>query len=132
MNKRPSVFKRNLVVDHKIQLPLLTYSLGMTAVGVALSAGFATLWATLHNPNNSQWMSSLIFLCSAIVIFTIMLFVGLLVTNKVAGPISRLHKHIIDVAEGKTIDPIETRKDDFLSQDLIRDYNRMLEKLRSQ
>jgi nitrogen fixation/metabolism regulation signal transduction histidine kinase len=131
MNKRPYLHKRSLLVDRNIQIPILVYSVAVSTLGVTLAAAFAVYGAHLIN-FRVDFTSSLIFVVGcAFFCYSIMMIAGLYLTNKIAGPIYRMHMHMKEVCEGKSPEPLTTRDDDFVNKDLIKQYNQLLEKLKN-
>jgi methyl-accepting chemotaxis protein len=56
-----------------------------------------------------------IFVGTAAVAFVAVCLIGLVLSHRVAGPLYRLHKHMKDVADGKTTEEVRFRtKDHFL------------------
>ncbi len=128
MNKRPSFYKRTLWVDRSIQLPLLTFTLAMATVGTTGVAAFSVYYVTLFPPGSDDLIVKLVWFLAAFLCYGIMLWLGLFVTNRVAGPLIRMKEHMEALNRGERPEPLTARKDDFVNHDLIKAYNDLVEK----
>ncbi len=126
-NHRPPLHRRRLLIDKSIQIPLLTYSVCMTSIGLVVASAFSVLWANVMESEFS-WLGPFVLVGGGVLSFAIMIFLGLFVTNRVAGPLFRLRQHMQAVADGENPDPIVSREDDFTSE-LFREYNRLLARM---
>jgi nitrogen fixation/metabolism regulation signal transduction histidine kinase len=70
-----------------------------------------------------------IFLATACVAFAAVCSLGLMLSHRVAGPLYRLQKHILDVAEGRTDDNVKFRQKDYF-QEVASAYNLQMERHR--
>jgi signal transduction histidine kinase len=77
---------------------------------------------------NQASTMNVIFLVTAIVAFAFIIFSGLFLSHRVAGPLHRLKKHMNDVIEGKSTKNVSFREKDFFL-DVAETYNRQLEHL---
>ena len=71
----------------------------------------------------------LVFLVTGIVCFLILIIAGLYISHRVAGPLYRLHKHMNDVADGKTTNEVKFRNKDYFPE-LAEAYNKQLKRLK--
>lgn len=75
---------------------------------------------------NGYASEAVVFVVSLITL--LVLFVGgLLLSNRIAGPLMRIERHLNDFAEGKTSGPVQLREGD-LFQELAEAVNRALRK----
>lgn len=130
MNKRPYLHKRSLLVDRNVQIPILVYSIAVSTLGVTLAAAFSVYGAHLINFKASFTLSLVFITGCAFFCYSIMLIAGLYLTNKIAGPIHRMHMHMKELCEGKDPGPLTTRDDDFINKELISQYNKLVQKLK--
>ncbi len=128
MNQRPSLFKRKLWVDRSIQLPLLAYSITMAAVGTAAAAMFSVFYVLFLPQVTNGTMLYILWGVGALFCLSIMVGIGLFVTNRVAGPLLRMKEHMEALSRGESPEPLTPRKDDYVNKDLIDAYNRLVEK----
>ena len=91
---------------------------------------FSVLGASDFANGSVSYPYMLFTLGGAILSYSLMLLIGLYVTNRVAGPLYRLREHMEAFNRGEKIGPLETRSDDYVSKDLIEQYNLMMEKLK--
>ena len=127
MNNRPPIYKRSLLIDRSIQVPLLLYTLCMATIGIALVVGLSAYWTLLMPQSTSPWVSPILMAGGALFAYAIMVLLGLYVTNRVAGPLHRLKEHMEAVTKGENPGPLEPRKDDYVNQELIEQYNKLIE-----
>lgn len=125
---RPLLHKRSLLIDKGIQIPLMVYSMAMAAMGVLLATAFSVLWTTSTVLELPIWYIYSMMFLGAITSFLVMLFIGLYVTNKVAGPLYRLKQHMKSVSEQDKVEPLHIRESDFTTE-LLQTYNEMLKKI---
>ena len=71
-----------------------------------------------------------LFLGTSLVVTLILVVGGLILSNKVAGPIYRLNKHMNQISDGEIDRPVNFRKGDFFPE-LAVAFNRVLAKLKS-
>lgn len=71
-----------------------------------------------------------VFLVTAILVWVVILIIGWVVSHRVAGPLHRLMKHFQDVADGKTINDVTFRTNDYFSE-VAESYNRQLSYFRN-
>ncbi len=128
MNKRPIFHKRQLLIDRNIQMPLLAYSIGMATLGMAIAIVFFTYSFHFVNFQANYMMAVVFTLGCAIFCYSLIIVAALYISNKIAGPIYRLHKHMSELYEGKDPGPLKTREDDYFSQELVDKYNQLIQK----
>ena len=130
MNKRPYLHKRMLLVDRNIQIPILVYSLALSTLGIAIAALFSVYFSHWINLKNNFAASICFLIGTASFCYSIMVIVGLYLTNKIAGPIYRLQMHMKEICDGKNPEPLQTRDTDYVNKELINQYNQMIEQLK--
>ena len=124
---RKNFFLRQLVINRRLQWLLMIYSGGMCLFGILAVQFFTlfysneptTLFGKLMIPG--EWV--IVFPAAAIFCS---LWAGLIMTNRVAGPIYRLQRHMKATIAGKEIGPFKIRKGDFF-QDVAITYNEVME-----
>ena len=127
MIKRPFLHRKKLFIDRDIQLPLLMYSIAMATLGVAIAAIFSVYAAKWINFGGDFILSLVFIVGCAGFCYSVMLLFGLFISNKIAGPIYRMRIHMKELCEGKNPKPLETRESDFMSKELIAQYNQLIE-----
>jgi methyl-accepting chemotaxis protein len=70
-----------------------------------------------------------IFLGTAAAVFSTVCTIGLILSHRVAGPLYRLNRHMLDVAEGKTTNNVKFRTKDHF-QEIAHAYNLQMERYR--
>ena len=70
-----------------------------------------------------------IFLGACLVVFIAVVYFSMRLSNKIAGPLYRLDRHMQAVAEGKTDHPVTFREGDYFLE-LAVSYNAQLERLK--
>ena len=132
VKKRPSFFKRTMIVDRKTQYAILFYSMLVAMMTVLLTGiFFVTLQSasTLVDPTASSFTYFLIIALLWAVVMICLALLGILLSHRIAGPVHRMRVHMQKVAEGGVIEELKLRKDDHF-MDLADDYNKVLERLR--
>ncbi len=120
--------QRTYIVNRNLQLTIILYSLILAAWISLANIIFQTVllgrWGKFVQLNYMYLVPA-----ATIIMFTSAILFGLVLTNRIAGPIFRLRQHMEDVAEGKTHQPMEFRKADYFS-DLIEPYNKIVVRLK--
>jgi nitrogen fixation/metabolism regulation signal transduction histidine kinase len=120
--------KRKYIVNRKLQLTIILYSLVLA--GIVSLIDFAFQYIIFHPPRVvSRVNLPMLFLGIGFIVFVTAIFAGVILTNRVAGPMFRLRAHMDDVADGKILFPLDFRKNDFFLE-LIIPYNKILTKLK--
>ena len=121
-------YKRILLIDRKLQLTVILYSVLLAAWVSFQSFIFQSAvlgrFGNLSKAGLYVGIPLLFLLMSCSVIF-----IGLIITNRIAGPIYRLRKHMEGVASGQEITEITFRKADYFAE-LIEPYNKIMKQLR--
>lgn len=128
VRKRPPIHRRRLLIDRAIQIPLLTYSVAMASVGILTASVSSVFWRIVVQSDDYQWASSYVLALGALLAFGLMIFVGLYLTNRIAGPLYRMREHMKAIADGANPEPIVSREDDYMGE-LFKEYNRLIEKI---
>lgn len=134
-NRRPSKF----LINPKFQLGFLSYILGLAVVNFTIF--YASFWVVFENfyktgqamnlPPRSFYFQFLnqqhstlntVFIIVGVVNTLILVFGGIALSHRVAGPLYRLKSHALSVSEGKTDVDVKFRKYDYF-QDLAEAYN---------
>jgi nitrogen fixation/metabolism regulation signal transduction histidine kinase len=133
VRNRPSLFKRQLLVDKKMQFAIIVYSMLVALTTILFMAAFILILqnaaTNLDGSPQSQIRYFLLLFGLWLGAMVILTFLGVYVTNKTAGPIYRLRKNMQQVAAGGAIENVVFRKDDHFL-DVADDYNQVLERLR--
>lgn len=137
--EKPKLFRRKYLIDRKFQLSLL----GLLTLPAFMSWGvFYAGYRLVINPmftqalgidaNTNREIQALqiqlktnfdtYFLWSLAISLFFVTVLGVVITNRLAGPIYRLKRYLMGLEPGG---PLRFRKDDFLSDlpDLLNDFN---------
>ena len=126
--KKVMIHQRTYIVNRSLQLTILLYSL-VLATWVSL-ANFIFQSVLLGKFGLFAKLNFLYVVpIGALIIFSSTIMFGLILTNRIAGPIFRLRQHMDDVAEGKTTKEMEFRKADYFS-DVVEPYNKIIARLK--
>ena len=71
-----------------------------------------------------------IFILTCVLIAGAVVYFSIKLSNKIAGPLYRLHRHMVLVADGKTDSPVAFRDGDYFVE-LADAYNAQLQKLKA-
>ncbi len=139
-NKHPQ--RKTLWVNHRFQTKFILLTLGSTLiiVLVGLLSNWVFVWKFIEFGNSrnlppgdeyyrfiykQEATLNLIFIASSSIIMIFSAIYGLVLSNKIAGPIYRIQKDLERLREGQSIDRIHVRKDDYF-QELAVIINRIL------
>lgn len=123
MTSRPSIRKREYIVDPKVQWTLILYSLGVAVIVALLcvmliQSDFYYLLTGLFSgvlDSNSRMLVLLILGGIFVVVFSI-IFLGITLSNRIAGPIYRLIRHMEGVRDGVVTEDLVLRKGDYFAK----------------
>jgi hypothetical protein len=121
-----------LLIYPKFQLSIIALNtFVILGICIAIYAGIKLGYQELHSqgeasnlPSNHPYFNFIAYQSSLIMTYLgLCLFIGVVISNlfilvishKVAGPIVRLKKHLMDVSSSGEISPIHFRKGDFFS-----------------
>jgi len=129
-NKKRPYVRKVLLINPKFQISFLLYTCGIatsillvfftanqyffwkfTQKGRAL--GLPTDHVFFRFIHDQQTMMNWIYLITAFVAFGILIYSGLFLSNKVAGPLYRLKNYLKDYGDGKIDKKLTFRKKDF-------------------
>lgn len=79
--------------------------------------------------SEQQSSMNFIFLITILVVSLFFGFFGILFSHWIAGPLYRLNRHMVEIAEGKEIGPVNFRNKDFFPE-LSISFNQMVDKLK--
>jgi signal transduction histidine kinase len=119
--------QRKLIVNKRLQLTVLGYSL-LLSIWVSISNIIFQLIFDGHMGALSNLSVYILIPAGLVVVITITVLCGFLLTNRIAGPLHKLRYHMEDVIEGKTTSEINFRKDDYFAE-IIEPYNKILAEL---
>jgi signal transduction histidine kinase len=127
--KKVKSYQRKLIVNQVLQFTILLHSILMATTISLVTLFFEN--AALQNWLYAGRLNQVILISSGIfVLFTVTIINSFVLTNKVAGPIYRLKKHMEDVVSGKPVHDLKFRKSDYFREILV-PYNTILLKIRS-
>lgn len=126
--KKVSFWGRNYLINTKLQLLITGYTL-LFGLSMSLFVGFLTVYLQ----SAAMYDTSSIYSLSIVVGFFVMtillqIIMGWYLTNKIAGPLYSLKKHMTAVLANENPEPLKFRKDDFFI-DVAEDYNKVIDLL---
>jgi nitrogen fixation/metabolism regulation signal transduction histidine kinase len=125
MNKVKRALNRKLVVNPRLQIGIMAYTIAFITLVDSINLYCQTF---LINNEVSSGMRVLMTSGVIFVTFVSAIVFGMILTNRIAGPIYRLRRHMSEVADGQHTLPINFRKNDYFSE-IIPEYNKIIEKL---
>lgn len=138
--------RRVFLINPPFQLAFMAWMVGISfaVIGVFYGANwyfFEKFWdqgVALGLPTDHVFFEFLrdqrremfwIFLATSSVVFAAVCSIGLILSHRVAGPLYRLRKHVMDVADGNTVDDVKFRTGDHF-QEVAAAYNLQMERHR--
>ncbi|MGZ3721669.1 MAG: prepilin-type N-terminal cleavage/methylation domain-containing protein [Bdellovibrionales bacterium] len=125
--------RRQYIVDKKFQWTIVGYTFAISVLTtichqiLSRLEGFEQL--QMLNGLGNHWWGSRLFMIGLILFLYISIFViAILFSNRLAGPLYRLRRHMDDVATKKPVSPVHFRKDDYFDN-LNVAYNKLIESL---
>jgi hypothetical protein len=144
--RKQSKGRRVFLINPRFQLLFLGFMVGIAALAILIFYGSNLYFLSEFTRNGQalglppdhvyfeflnaqrQLMTQIFSLTSGICI-GVMSLGGLLFSHRVAGPLYRLHRHMLDVAAGRTSDPVKFRRGDFFPE-VAEAYNEQLKALK--
>lgn len=123
---RISRFKQRLVINRQVQLSLIVHSI-LLAFLLAMPL-YLSQFISLKYPDlfyGTHLIIVIFVLC--FFIFVAAFIFSFALTNRIAGPLYRLKKHLDEMVNGAPISNLQVRKKDYF-QELIDSYNQFIEK----
>ena len=118
--------RKTLIVDRKLQYTLMAYMVGIASMSSVVTALTARFIAELQGGYGPSILVTATFL-AALILISGWMALTLLFTNRVFGPIYRLHREIKNWKSGESVQKIILRKGDHLTE-LIDDFNELAAK----
>jgi len=139
--------RRVLLINPKFQISFLAYTCGIAfaILGIFFTANRYFFWKFAQRGKQiglppehvffrflteQQTMMDVIFFVTATITFTALIVYGLYLSNRVAGPIYRLKKYLVDYASGRVTSKLTFRKKDYFLE-LAAHVNDCLDKVDS-
>lgn len=135
-NRRLPFFKRQLVVNRKVQYSLLAWVIFIAVFFSFYSIASMMTWQLLVGdatkfsdiPAGRLALAILLIWSGGIMVLAISVFAANCVSNRLVGPLWRLEKHMKGILNGNPPTPIQCReKDQF--EELVATYNKLIEKI---
>lgn len=122
--------RRKYIIDPKFQWTIIAYTFGVavvTTLGHLIAAKLEEFeqMQIAAGSAGGFFGPKAIIAAVAVVWFIGMFAIAVLFSNRLAGPLYRMRRHMDDVSSGKAVTPLNFRKDDYFA-DLRDTYNRML------
>jgi hypothetical protein len=125
---RPNIFKRRYVVNRGLQLSIVSYSI-LLGLWVSL-ANFFFIYLVVATGFNVSAGLAIAAALLMVAVFTGTVLIGMVLTNRIAGPMFRLKRHMQDVVDGGQVEEIKLRRNDYFT-DVVDVYNAVLIKLKA-
>ena len=126
----PKHRRKTLIINRDVQLKIIGFG-SLTALGGTLFASYVAritfpfMLAGEELPRQSLVMIGL----AGLLLFSVATIIGMYLSNRIAGPLHRVHRGIKNLADGEPADLIKGRRLGDSYDSLIEDYNRMVERL---
>lgn len=122
--------RRKYIIDPKFQWTIVAYSLGVSIATTLCHITIEKLATFEQFQIAAGYGGNFFGPKGAMIALEIFLMVGIFVisilfSNRLAGPIYRMRRHMDDFAQGKTVPPLKFRKEDYFSE-LEDSYNRLI------
>jgi nitrogen fixation/metabolism regulation signal transduction histidine kinase len=147
LSRRPPFWKRQYIVDKKLQGTLLTFIAILVIVifgclyfsNVLVEGNLMTMAENMDTSSQAHVMNEIKnqsqFIFTTYLIFGVLIacytaFMGVILSNQIAGPIYRLRMHLQKVEVTGELEEITFRKNDYFS-DLADDFNKAVKKLKN-
>lgn len=124
MDQKPSKLRRKLIIYPDIQIPLIAWSGALGLLGALFSASFIVFMA--NHPDAPFAQTRLLFGIGGLIMFSAYAILLSYYTNRLFGPVYRLHSSLKKLAANQETGPIKLRDGDHF-MDLIDDFNRAFE-----
>lgn len=129
MNNRKVRFRRRIfIVNFKLQLVFIFYSVFISSIVVGSNLVFQSVVLPRISPDGVwQWgaITGALVVCA---IIYVSIWVGMVISNKIAGPIYHLQAHMKSVNSGERPGPLKLRKGDFFTE-IVPEYNDLIQRL---
>ncbi len=139
------VRRKRYLINPGLQLTVIGFNL-ILALGLILIFYVATSYlfskftgmdtaAVINDPIIAEMIDlersrlNMILGLSSIAILFVMVLGGMILSNRIAGPIYRIRRHMLDLLDGKQVPDLKFRKNDFFPE-LADTYNDLLKKLK--
>ncbi len=116
--KKVKFRQRQLIINKEVQWAIISYSITLS---IAVLSGYHVIQSLneIDAEHTNGVAYGLIF-----VFFTAIIFYGLYLTNRIAGPIYRLKIHMENMIAGKEVEDVVFRKNDYF-KDLAETFNKL-------
>jgi len=137
--------RKILLINPKFQLTMIGFNVGLAAIAIILlylenTFVFARFTGTnlpelrtdpilMELLREDQQKMNIAFGITAGIVLIALSIGGLILSNRVAGPLYRLRRHMDDIASGKIDTDVKFREKDFFPE-LANSFNKVLERFR--
>lgn len=129
MADRPKTNKRDLLlINYRVQIAVLLYSVFLALVVTVFNYVLNYLSNLDLISSVPQSTIALAVALFAALFFVVVAWMGLLLTNRIAGPIHHLQMHMQNAVDGKPVGELSFRNHDFFKEVLI-PYNEMVRRV---
>lgn len=128
MEKQVGSLSRKLIVNPSLQITFLFYSLALCLWITVASIILQLLASGYFRIGNISGTYILVFGVFVLVTGTAVIG-GFFLSNRIAGPMFRLSRHMNEVAEGRVCETIAFREKDYFAE-IIGPYNKILDELK--
>ena len=122
---KPPILRRTYLVNRKLQLTLILTFFLMMSFGLSMAWVLSYFLGAMVQKSWALYMGFALVWCLSISISGLYM---VFITNRIAGPLHRLRRVMLEVAQGGDPIPQGMREDD-LTNDLILAYNELIKRI---
>ena len=138
--------RKVILINPKFQLRVMAWMLGISAF--VISVFYGAIWYFFRNLaaqglalgfsadhpffeflRDRRLEMNIIFIATAVIVFIVVCLLGLIMSHRIAGPLYRMHRHLIAVSNGETTADVQFRVNDYFSE-VADAYNQQMELFR--
>ena len=120
--KKTPFYKKKWYIGTKIQRDLIIYIFGMCLISQLLVISQNIANDVLSDKSYMQYLATVVQ-----VVFYGYILYGFWLSNRIAGPLFRLERHMYEVAEGKIDSELKFREKDYVT-DIAEAFNEVVKK----
>jgi len=126
--------QRKVLINSKVQLVFIGYAISMgflfLSFGLVLASSFERILMLKMNSMNDFSTFDLVVFGTFLILAAIAIYLGMIVSNRVVGPIFRLVKHMEEFGTTGKLEELHFRKNDYF-KDVAISYNKIVARLSS-
>lgn len=129
LKPKKKFLRKRLLINQRVQLGIILYASFFGVLGGLESTILGNLMAFTEKiwPGN-VFLTSVSLAVLPMVFFLLAIIIGFYFSNRIAGPIYNIEKHMLSVVAGNKPPPIRLRQNDYF-QELAASYAELLKKI---